>query len=67
LTSDLITLLDSTVDLFSSLSFYNNEATSGGNETCKGNVTFSKNAIALTLLEYAFQNPLQYVNGNLCI
>jgi hypothetical protein len=54
LTSDSITLLDSIVDLFSSFSFYNNEAALGGIETCKGNVTFPKNAITLALLDYAF-------------
>lgn len=54
LTSDSITLLDSIVDLFSSFSFYNNEVALGGNETCKGNVTFPKNAITLALSDYAF-------------
>ncbi|KAJ6901603.1 basic leucine zipper 34-like [Populus alba x Populus x berolinensis] len=81
--SDSVTLLDGIVDSFSGLSPYNDEAASGGNETCsglesasmygpnsprrRGNVTFSENAIASALSEYAFQNPLQYVDGSLCI
>ncbi|KAH8497528.1 hypothetical protein H0E87_019988 [Populus deltoides] len=81
--SDSVTLLEGIVDSFSGLSPYNNEAASGGGETCsglesasmygpnsprrRGNVTFSENAIASALSEYAFQNPLQYVDGSLCI
>lgn len=81
--SDSVTLLEGIVDSFSGSSPYNNEAASGGGETCsglesasmygpnsprrRGNVTFSENAIASALSEYAFQNPLQYVDGSLCI
>ena len=81
--SDSVTLLDGIVDSFSGLSPYNDEAASGSNETCsglqsasmygpnsprrRGNVTFSENVIASALSEYAFQNPLQYVDGSLCI
>ncbi|CAK7325187.1 unnamed protein product [Dovyalis caffra] len=81
--SDSVTLLDGIVDSFSGLSPYNDEAASDGNETCsglksasmygpnsprrRGNVTLSENALASALSEYAFQNPLQYVDGSLCI
>ncbi|KAG6758645.1 hypothetical protein POTOM_039004 [Populus tomentosa] len=81
--SDSVTLLEGIVDSFSGLSPNNNEAASGGGETCsglesasmygpnsprrRGNVTFSENAIASALSEYAFQNPMQYVDGSLCI
>ena len=81
--SDSVTLLEGIVDSFSGSTPYNNEAASGGGETCsglesasmygpnsprrRGNVTFSENAIASALSEYAFQNPLQYVDGSLCI
>ncbi|XP_011024148.1 PREDICTED: basic leucine zipper 6-like isoform X1 [Populus euphratica] len=81
--SDSVTLLEGIVNSFSGFSPYNNEAASVGGETCsglesasmygpnsprrRGNVTFSENAIASALSEYAFQNPLQYVDGSLCI
>ncbi|KAJ6311313.1 hypothetical protein OIU77_013143 [Salix suchowensis] len=82
--SDSVTLLEGIVDSFSGLSPCNNEATSGGGETCSGlesasmygpnsprrrggNVTFSENAIASALSEYAFQNPLQHADGSLFI
>lgn len=81
--SDSVTLLEGIVDSFSGLSPNNNEAASGGGETCsglesasmygpnsprrRGNVTFSENAIASALSEHAFQNPMQYVDGSLCI
>ncbi|KAJ6727460.1 B-ZIP PROTEIN, partial [Salix purpurea] len=81
--SDSVTLLDGIVDSFSGLSPCNDEAATGSNETCsglqsasmygpnsprrKGRVTFSENVIASALSEYAFQNPLQYVDGSLCI
>ncbi|KAJ4826843.1 hypothetical protein Tsubulata_023663 [Turnera subulata] len=33
----------------------------------RGNVNFSESAVASALSEYAFQNPLQFVDGSLCL
>lgn len=81
--SDSVTLLDGLVDSFSGLNSHNNEDSSVENGSCsrlesasmygpnsprqRGNVTFSENAMASALSEYVYQNPLQYVDGSLCI
>ncbi|KAG5237906.1 basic leucine zipper [Salix suchowensis] len=64
--SDSVTLLEGIVDSFSGLS---PSSMYGPNSPRRrgGNVTFSENAIASALSEYAFQNPLQHADGSLFI
>lgn len=81
--SDSVTLLQGLTDSFSGLKLHFDEENSTEDETDnklesaslygpnsprrRGNVAFSENALASALSEYVLQNPMQYVDGSICI